>query len=460
MTSACSRRDFLAATVATVFFRNAAAKDAPPPPEPRIIEARAGKLRLLPEPAAPTDVWGFDGTDPGPVLRVKQGDELAVRLVNRLEKPMSIHWHGMRGDNPMDGVAPLTQIAVAPGGSFDYRRKTLDAGLFCYRPSVWPHSAELMGRGLKGLLVVDEPHPPELDGEALAILDDVRIDAKGQIEGNFHNPAEAAKEGRISQQIVVSGVGAPATYDFAPGARIRLRLANLSNARIMFLTFDGMQPRVVAVDSQPCDAFEPVRQTIPAAPGARFDLMFDMPPTEGARAKVILRTPDESDRDILIFAAKGARAPTHPPIASTPQNPLLPREIRLAQSKKVDLIMEVAQGAGGAKLPTGQVWTINGKATKGYEGAPLFQVRRGTPVTLGFVNRSNVAIAMHVHGHAVRLLHDLDDGWEPYWRNGVVVPSGKTKHVAFVADSLGKWAVHDDILEHEAAGLATWFEVV
>ena len=52
---------------------------------------------------------------------------------------------------------------------------------------------------------------------------------------------------------------------------------------------------------------------------------------------------------------------------------------------------------------------------------------------------------MHVHGHAMRLLHDLDDGWEPYWRNGVIVPAGKTKHVAFIADAPGKWAIHDDI---------------
>jgi FtsP/CotA-like multicopper oxidase with cupredoxin domain len=59
----------------------------------------------------------------------------------------------------------------------------------------------------------------------------------------------------------------------------------------------------------------------------------------------------------------------------------------------------------------------------------------------------------------MRLLHDLDDGWEPYWRNAIVAPPGKVKHVAFVADSPGKWALHDDILEHEAAGVATWFEV-
>ncbi len=107
----------------------------------------------------------------------------------------------------------------------------------------------------------------------------------------------------------------------------------------------------------------------------------------------------------------------------------------------------------------GAGWRINGAASKAYGGPPLFQVKRGSPVTLGFVNRAEVPVVMHVHGHCVRLLHDLDDGWEPYWRNGVVVPPGKTKHVAFVADSPGKWAVHDDILEHEAAGLAAWFEV-
>ncbi|HYA80267.1 MAG TPA: multicopper oxidase domain-containing protein, partial [Methylocystis sp.] len=137
------------------------------------------------------------------------------------------------------------------------------------------------------------------------------------------------------------------------------------------------------------------------------------------------------------------------PIVSLPQNPLLPREIKLQLSKKVDLAIEQA----------GERWTINGQATKAYDGSPLFRVKRGTPVTLGFDNRSGVPLNMHVHGHAVRLLHDLDDGWEPYWRNAVIAPPKRTKHVAFVADSPGKWALHDDVLPHEAAGLATWFEV-
>jgi FtsP/CotA-like multicopper oxidase with cupredoxin domain len=89
----------------------------------------------------------------------------------------------------------------------------------------------------------------------------------------------------------------------------------------------------------------------------------------------------------------------------------------------------------------------------------LFSVQRGTPVTLGFINKSLYPLDMHVHGHAMRLLHDLDDGWEPYWRDSVIVPELKTKHVAFVADNPGKWMIHGAIQEHLANGLASWFEV-
>lgn len=442
-----SRRAFLTGVAASLMTLPARAEA---PAGTRALEARAGTAKIA--ATGETDILGFDGVTPGPLLRFRQGDELAVRLVNKLDLPASIHWHGMRGENAMDGVAPLTQPAVAPGGSFDYRRKLPDHGLFCYRPSVYGKTPELMGRGLKGLMLVDEPAPLSADADLLLVLDDWRLDAQGKISGAFDDAAEARGAGRTGPLLAVNGKAAPATHDFAPGARVRLRLANLANARIMILTFDGVKPFVIAIDSQPCDAFEPVRRSIPVAPGARFELMFDMPETEGAKARVILRGPDGADSDLLIATAKGARMEKRPPIAAAPQNPALPPEIKLANARKVDLAIAPRKEQSGAG------WTINGAVTKGYEGAPLFRVPAGTPVTLGFVNKSQTPLAMHVHGQCMRLLHDLDDGWEPYWRNGVIVPAGKTKHVAFIPDSPGKWAIHDDILEHEAAGLASWFQ--
>ena len=448
-----TRRAFLAGVSVLVVPLPALAE-----PAPRVLEARAGKARLVSEPEATTDILCFDDasnsppgavqTPYGPLLRYKQGAALSVRLVNKTELPMSLHWQGMRGDNAMDGVVPLTQTPVAPGASFDYRRAINDPGLFCYRPSVFPRTAELMGRGLKGLVVVDEATPLVSDTDLAIILDDWRLDAQSAAAGDFANPAEARGAGRIGTLLTVNGASAPKTHEFAPGARVRLRLANLANARIMVLSFEGVKPYVIAIDSQPCDAFVPVRQSIPVAPGARFELMFDMP-AAGAAARVVLRGADGQDRDLMRFVAKGDALPARPAIHSLPQNPLLPREIKLAESKKIDLA--IAQNGG--------VWTLNGAVSRAYGGDPLFRVKRGTPVTLGFDNRSGVPLVMHVHGHAMRLLHDLDDGWEPYWRNAIVAPPGKVKHVAFVADCPGKWALHDDILEHEAAGVATWFEV-
>ncbi|MBM3642520.1 MAG: multicopper oxidase family protein, partial [Alphaproteobacteria bacterium] len=370
-----------------------------------------------------------------------------------LDRPATIHWHGLRGDNAMEGVAPLTQAPVAPGASFDYRRKLADPGLFCYRPSVYGLTPELMGRGLRGLLVVDEQTALPADADLLLVLDDWRLDDNGLIVAGFDDPAAARGIGRLGPLLCVNGKAAPATQSCAPGARVRLRLANLSNARIMVLSVVGAQPFVIAIDSQPCEAFEPIKRSVPVAPGARFELMFDLPETEGAKANLTLRGPNGEDRDLLIVEAKGPKAAKRPPIASLPENPALPPEIKLGAAKKVDLAIEPRKsGAGPA-------WMINGGLTKAYEGPPLFKVAAGTPVTLGFINKSEVALAMHIHGQCMRLLHDLDDGWEPYWRNGVIIPPGKTKHAAFVAASPGKWAIHDDILEHEAGGLATWFEV-
>ncbi len=86
-------------------------------------------------------------------------------------------------------------------------------------------------------------------------------------------------------------------------------------------------------------------------------------------------------------------------------------------------------------------------------------MKRGSPVTLAIVNRSAAVQQIHVHGHAMRLLHDLDDGWEPYWRDSVLIAPGRTKHVAFVADNPGKWVIESSIANQRATGLSTWFLV-
>lgn len=446
------------------------------PGDPLLLEARALQIPILPAPGPETAGAGFGEPRGEPVLRLKRDVPTRLRIVNKLNEPLALHWQGMRLPNAQDGAAPLTGPALAPGAGADLTIRPPDAGLFWLRPQAMPHAPRQLDLGLSGLVIVDEASPPEIDREIVATLDDWSLGADGLIRAPL--PHEVSHAGGIGDLVTVNARPAPERHALPPGARVRLRLVNASNARIMILAFAGVTPKVVAIDGQNCDAFEPVRNAIPAGPGARFDLIFDMPPEPGAEASMILRgatppgAPHLPDQPLMVWTAEGDPLRPRDPIESLPENPALPAAIRLQSARRMDLVIEggarLEPGAGmamamgwraGEALPeAGANWTINGKPGA-MNGAPLFSVRRGTPVSLGFVNRTSFPQAIHVHGHAMRVLHLMDDGWEPYWRDTVLVAEGRTSRVAFVADNPGRWLIASQVMERQAAGLYGWFEV-
>ena len=85
------------------------------------LTAREGSLKTKDGKKWP--IWGYDGTAPGPTIRVKEGETVRVKLTNELPEPVTIHWHGLPVPNRMDGVAGITQDAVEPGKSFTYEFK-------------------------------------------------------------------------------------------------------------------------------------------------------------------------------------------------------------------------------------------------------------------------------------------------------------------------------------------------
>src|ERR1044071_3581696 len=146
-----SRRSVVLGAGATVLAHGASAQ----PEGLRTIRARAGLAQLRGPEGAATPIRGFDGAVPGPVLRVKRGEEMRVRLINELVGETAIHWHGVRLPNAMDGVIGLPQPPIGPGESFDYRFTPPDAGTFWYRAS----ARSIEDRALYGLLIVDETEP-------------------------------------------------------------------------------------------------------------------------------------------------------------------------------------------------------------------------------------------------------------------------------------------------------------
>ena len=180
MTLKLTRRHFIASGTALAALGMTKVHAA----EPGDLHARVADVQLLPDDYGKTQIWGFDGIAPGPEIRVTQGARVQRRVINDLPDPTSTHWHGIRIENAMDGVAGLTQDAIRPGQSFDYDFVAPDAGTYWYHAH--NRSFEQVARGLQGALIVEEPEPIDVDREEVLILDDWRIDPEtAQIADTF-----------------------------------------------------------------------------------------------------------------------------------------------------------------------------------------------------------------------------------------------------------------------------------
>ncbi|MEM7430189.1 MAG: multicopper oxidase domain-containing protein, partial [Pseudomonadota bacterium] len=227
------------------------------------IELIAGpaKAQLLAGGQPQTEVWAYGGGVPGPVLRARQGEPFRLRFINRLPQPSTIHWHGIRIANAMDGVAGLTQDAVPPGESFDYVFTPPDAGTYWYHP----HSRtwEQLARGLYGALIVEEQLAPGFDADIPLLLDDWRLTKEGAIhEASLGGMMDFSHAGRLGNWVTVNGTSLP-SLELPAGGLARLRLINTSNARVLDLKLGDFSGHIIAYDGQPID---PV--TIPASPVA------------------------------------------------------------------------------------------------------------------------------------------------------------------------------------------------
>ena len=260
--------------------------------------AAPGQAMLRAGQAQATRVLAYNGSVPGPVLRLPRGRETRIRLRNALDAPTTVHWHGLRIDNAMDGVPGMTQDAVPPGGEFEYRLNPPDAGTFWYHTHL--RSWEQLAFGLAGVLIVDEDEPPEVDRDMVLAFDDWRLDDAMQVDtrslGSLHDWSHG---GRLGNFLTINGVSQP-NFSVARGERLRLRLVNIANARTMRLLPNLAGFQVVAVDGQPVEPFKPEGGEIRLAVGQRIELMgdVDLAPGQAAPVEIIIGLPRPATRSI------------------------------------------------------------------------------------------------------------------------------------------------------------------
>src|SRR3989337_1550532 len=159
----------------------------------RTLRGRVSRPSLVGAAHPQTEVWTYDGAVPGPELRFRQGERLRVELENLLPGDTTVHWHGVRVPNGMDGVPGLTQPPIkANGGRFVYEFALPDAGTYWYHPHL--DSSNQVGRGVYAPLIVEEPQPPAVDRDVVWMLGDWRLDRQARIVGGFGNFMDGGHE--------------------------------------------------------------------------------------------------------------------------------------------------------------------------------------------------------------------------------------------------------------------------
>jgi FtsP/CotA-like multicopper oxidase with cupredoxin domain len=224
--------------------------------------------------------------------------------------------------------------------------------------------------------------------------------------------------------------------------RLRLRLINAAVSRVVALRLDRHVATVMAFDGQPAEPFRARDSRIVLGPGNTADLFIDATLEPGAVAPILLADADTPLARLVYDGGPAARAAVRPPPRPLPVNPL-PERLDFTHAVRLDWPIKDRPG---------------GSQTLGQQPA-AFRVQRGRTVMLGLSNRQAFACAVHLHGHAFRLLDRLDDGWKPFWLATVLVEAGQTTRIAFQADNPGKWPITCVGIGRPQPVTAGWFEV-
>ena len=425
------------------------------------LSAQEVSVQLLPADYGPTTLWGFNGNAPGAEIRVPQGARIKRTLRNALAQPTSVHWHGIRIDNAMDGVSGLTQSAVQPGAEFNYDFVAPDAGTYWYHAHNM--STQQVARGLYGPLIVEEADKPDIDREEVLVLDDWLVNPDtAQLDNDFAAAHALSHAGRIGN-FITTNAAYNLSLETRKNERMRLRLINASNARIFPLQLQGLDGWIVALDGMPLAVPQKVTEAIVLGPAQRVDLIVDVTADAGETAHLVHLGQQEAFSQVAFpVGSGGATARRADPAALSP-NRFTPLD--LGQATALTLNMEggamgglrTASLGGEEKtmreiVDAGRFWAFNG-AADGMDGPPLARVGLGEHVRVAIRNDTAFPHAMHLHGMH---FHEIaEDGSLGPLRDTTLLERNTSREIAFVADNPGEWLLHCHMLSHAASGMMT-----
>lgn len=411
--------------------------------------------------SAPTEFWAYNGSLPGPLIEVVEGDTVEILFENRLPQATTVHWHGLPVPPEQDGNP---HDAVAPGQKRLYRF-TLpvgSAGTYWYHPH--PHSTtpEQVYRGLAGAFIVRAKVDPLKDiPERMLVISDLKLGADGRIAPNDANDEMNGREGQFA---LVNAQRQP-VLPFDRSGRERWRIWNASSARYLRLVLPGTGLTLVGTDGGLLERPIGGLAELLLAPAQRVEVVVD---AGGNKGRVeLVAAPYNRGKMGMVPAEKAVSLLTvdFSKVGTDSLNPLpavLGRidDLGPPEARKRVVFSEKMSMAGGKHE---MKFLVNGNL---FDMKRIDLVSKINQVELWEIaNESDMDHPFHIHGTQFQVIEreiEAKVTAEPYraWRDTVNLKSRETVRIKLVQRFKGIRMFHCHILEHEGAGMMGQLKVV
>jgi len=406
------------------------------------LEARVQSLEL--RPGFQTPMWTYGGSLPGPLIRGKKGQRLKLHFTNNLPAATSIHWHGMRVPNAMDGATPT----IPPGGTFDYEFELLDAGTYWYHSHV--DSSAQVGFGLFGALVVDDPSDTGLGDDVVLVFADLGVKADGTLRPGDESGWFGDYFGREGELLLVNGRKLP-NLKARVGVPQRWRVINASRARYLKFSLSGQSLLRIGGDGGLLARPLPITE-LTLTPGERAEL-YVLPAAKPGKVAVMWEDSDRyhigmpRPRDPFMFFEVVDQPPPRTIAKALPAQlrTIEPLDVSAAKGRTLELMEKVGPAGTTVLGFNGSTWAESTELHATVGDTEVWEVSNSTSYDHPF----------HLHGFSFQLLESNGVAWPVLeWKDTINVPGKqKVKFALKWDDRPGMWMFHCHILDHVELGM-------
>lgn len=440
----------------------------------------------------------YNGTLPGPRIRVRQGDEITVNFHNNTDVETTLHPHGVRVENAFDGVVDVTQKAVKPGESFTYKLRFPDAGTFWYHPHVRDDYQQESGLYANFFVEPREgAYAGPVNNESFLFLDDILLDDKGL----FPFPSgytDFSLMGRFGNQMLVNW-DTNFSLTAQKGEVKRLFLTNSANTRTFNFSIPGARMKLVGSDGGKYE-HETFVDSVIIAPSERFVVDVYFP-----KAGTFLLQHKTPERTYTLGKVEVTSTP--PPVDYTKEfqtlrsdeetiKQMAPLKAAVTKAPDKELLLSMTMGMGGMdsgmlmdhgsmgssatpekiewedtmasmnqmSTSTMMTWKIIDKITKKENMDIDWSFRKGDMVKIRITNDGTAQHPMQhpFHMHGQRFVVLATNGMTNdnlVWKDSVLIQRGDTMDILVDMSNPGTWMAHCHIAEHLHSGMMFGFTV-